>query len=173
MLTQVNPLSTFLHSGYPPILLASLEQPPYPKLCREFKCEVTNWELELRTGKTESGNGEELPGGAQCLLELSLQLAHPIVGHLQLQLAHLEGVACVGYLQLGLIYFACSMAEHLLARGVQGGLLPEPLLGQVHHFFSGSVYRLGFLVIRRCLLRLFGQLGGINARLVVRFCGVD
>jgi len=114
-----------------------------------------------------------LPGGPERLLELALELADPVVGHLQLQLAHLEGVAGVGDLQLGLVDLAGGVAEHLLAGGVQRRLLAQALLGQVDHLLGGGMDGLGLLVVGGRQLRLLGQLGGIDAGLVVGLGGID
>lgn len=128
---------------------------------------------ENRREKSLDKELSSLPGGTEGLLELSLQLADPVVGHLQLQLAHLESVPGVGDLQLGLVHFAGGVAEHLLAGGVQRGLLAETLLGQVDHLFGSSMDGLGLLVAGGSLLRLLSQLGGVDAGLVVGLGGVD
>lgn len=64
------------------------------------------------------------------MLKLTLELADPVIGHLELQLAHLEGIAGVGDLQLGLIDLAGGVAKHLLAGGVQRRLLAQTLFAR-------------------------------------------
>lgn len=57
-----------------------------------------------------------------------MQLGHPIVRHLQLQLADPQHVAHLGALVLRLVHPGRRVRQHLLAGGIQGGLLAQALL---------------------------------------------
>lgn len=111
--------------------------------------------INLRTTKWESS---PLPGRPDGALELRVQLAHPVVGHLQLELAYLQHVAHLGTLVLALVDARGRVRQHLLARRIERRLLAQPLLGQVHHFLCGRMHRLGLVEVERTLLRLFREL---------------
>lgn len=91
-----------------------------------------------------------------------MQLRHPVVGHLQLQLADPQHVPHLGALVLALVDAGRRVRQHLLAGRVQRGLFAEALLRQIDHLLGRRVHRLGLVVVERRLLGLLGELSKKN-----------